>query len=104
MARIVQAKGGERKITLAEVRTDFLAGVKDARTGVETVVVAETGVNEEVRLFTKFHLVTGAQQLGKEISGLREIGPEITEVESNPGHSGLGVQDCFVQRSALVEQ
>ena len=102
VARIVQVMGGESVITFAEVRRHFLAGIKDARTGVETVVITEIGVDEEIGLFTKFHLVTGAQQFSKEILRLWEIRPEITEVEANPGHGRLGVQDCFVRRAAFV--
>ena len=70
VARILQVMRGESVIALAEIRRRFLAGIKDPWTGIETMVVTETGVDKEIWLFTNFHLVTSAQQFSKEILGL----------------------------------
>src|SRR5207245_9607343 len=60
VARIVQVMRCERIIALAKVGRRRLAGKKNARAGVEAVVAAKIGVDEEIGLVANFHVVTGA--------------------------------------------
>jgi hypothetical protein len=86
MARILQIVPGQRVITHAKIRINWLAREVNAWAGMKAMMITVVAVENKIRADVNFHFEPLAEQVNKVVFVLAEFRPKIAKIDAKRFH------------------